>query len=676
MFLEDAWGFALANRFVVDLAPLQIYSSATIFAPQDSAVRNLCGRIPPWILTCPITQKTWGPTLQVLNPGSAVQTVAFSADSSILASGTWDGSVTLWNPRTGQELHKLSGHSGPVNAVAFGCRESESLLASGAADGQIVLWNAKTGRELCTFHGHTNEILSLSFCPTAPLLASGSQDQTIRLWNTNTGTAVHKKQNQHPVSSVKFSPDGLVLAYVTHHEAIWLWDTSMMQDARKLNDSGVGAITFSCDGSLLASTSSYCAAIVWNPSTGEKVATMELRNRYALEGCHLAFSPDSLILACSNNRTLELFPVTTDEQVKSFRGHRSQIRDVVFSMDNSFLASASDDCTVRIWDLRTNQEDNIPVRRSWSDGIIRDESSHDGSLLASVIRTEVIVWKPSQGRVVSRLKTNSPALDPPAFSPDNSLLASLSIYGRITVWSLPAGQAVCELIVGCDRSNAIAISPDNSHLAFHSRKEVKVWNLATGAMARTLKGHTSQVLSLAFSPDAKMLASGSTDRSVRLWDRETGQCLRILESHPNPVWAVSFSFDGSVLASCSPWLSKDGASTIRILDLNTGEILRELGHHTPYPSMAFTRHDMTLLVDGAKINLEDEHLRPSGLQLLPNSNWITQDGCDLLWLPDDYLAGKVILSENTISLMDHSGGMSFVQLAPRPDLQHQSNMMT
>lgn len=671
MFLEDAWRFALANRFVVDLAPLQIYSSATIFAPQNSVVRNSCGRIPPWILTCPITQKTWGPTLQVLKPGSAVKTVAFSADSSILASGAWDGFVTLWNPRTGQELHKLRGY-GPVNVVAFGCRESESLLASGAADGRIALWNAKTGRELGTFHGHTDAILSLSFCPTAPLLASGSWDQTIRLWNTNTGTEVHMKQMERPVTSVRFSPDGLVLAYVTKHQAIWLSNTAMMQDARKLNDYVVDAITFSCDGSLLASNAGSCAAILWNHSTGEKVATIGPGNLPHLVACRVAFSPDSLILVCSNFRTLELWAVTTGQQVKSLRGHSLTINEVVFCMDNSFLASASDDGTVRIWDPRTNQEDNIPGGRSSSEEGLFVESSHDGSLLASGTRTEIIIWEPSQGRVVCRLKTNTRFIKIKAFSPDNSLLASWSAHGGITVWSLEKRQAVCELNMDWNAVPAVAISPGNEYLALGTkmgRGGVKLWNIATGSIARTLRTYCDR---LAFSAGSNMLASGC-EQFVDLWDRETGQNLRTLGGyrHPIPARDLSLSFNGSVLASCSPCRSKAGRSKIRIWDVNTGKTLRELDHHTRSPSIAFTRDNMTLLVDGAKVNLEDRHSRPSGLQRLPNSNWITRDGCDLLWVPDDYLAREVMLYENTISLTDHSGGMSFIQLAPRPDLQDQ-----
>ncbi|KIX03238.1 uncharacterized protein Z518_06790 [Rhinocladiella mackenziei CBS 650.93] len=118
-FLEDARRIFLSNRYIVDLAPLQIYSSAMIFAPQTSVVRKVCGRIPSWLRRCPTTPVVWSPELQTLEGHTdSVNAVAFSHDGSLLASASNDETVRLWNPHTGREIQTLKGPPGII-AVDF-----------------------------------------------------------------------------------------------------------------------------------------------------------------------------------------------------------------------------------------------------------------------------------------------------------------------------------------------------------------------------------------------------------------------------------------------------------------------------------------------------------------------------------------------------------------------------
>jgi predicted NACHT family NTPase len=122
---------------------------------------------------------------------------------------------------------------------------------------------------------------------------------------------------------------------------------------------------------------------------------------------------------------------------------------------------------------------------------------------------------------------------------------------------------------------SVAFSPDGKLLAMgDTNGEIHLWKLPETQLLISSKGHASLVFSVAFSSDSQMLASGSVDGTVKLWDCATGQCLKVLRGHTNNVWSVAFSSNGRTLASGS------GDGTLRCWDLNTGQCLKTLQGHT------------------------------------------------------------------------------------------------
>jgi parallel beta-helix repeat protein len=141
--------------------------------------------------------------------------------------------------------------------------------------------------------------------------------------------------------------------------------------------------------------------------------------------------------------------------------------------------------------------------------------------------------------------------------------------------------------------NSVAFSPDGKILASGSYKEIKLWDVATGKELRTLRGHTDRAFSVAFSPDGKILASGSEDKTIKLWDVATGTEIRTLQGHTYWVYSVAFSPDGKILASGSY------DETIKLWDVATGRELRTLsGHTSSVESVAFSP-DGKILASGS-----------------------------------------------------------------------------
>jgi len=157
---------------------------------------------------------------------SAVMSVAFSPDGKLAASGSHNGTVTLWNVVTGQIMASpFKGHTGRVASVTFA--PDSSQIVSGSHDATIRIWNVKTGQTITgPLESHTNWVTSVAFSPGGKLVASGSHDCTVCVWNANTGQLAAGPFEGHTdwVTSVAFSPDGKQVASWSNDQSICIWD--------------------------------------------------------------------------------------------------------------------------------------------------------------------------------------------------------------------------------------------------------------------------------------------------------------------------------------------------------------------------------------------------------------------------------------------------------------------
>ncbi|MEG4861620.1 serine/threonine-protein kinase [Microcoleus sp. K1-B6] len=172
-----------------------------------------------------------------------------------------------------------------------------------------------------------------------------------------------------------------------------------------------------------------------------------------------------------------------------------------------------------------------------------------------------------------------------ALSPDGQNLVSAS-FGTIRIWNVRTGRLVRTLnSVHSKKSvNTLAVSPNSSILASGGDdNNVILWDLKTGRRMRTIAAHTAAVNAIAFSRDGQTLASGSQDKTIRLWNVRTGSRLRTLSGHAGGVNAIALSRDGKTLASGSQ------DKTVRLWNLGTGEVRRIItGHGGPVNAVAFS----------------------------------------------------------------------------------------
>jgi WD40 repeat protein len=292
------------------------------------------------------------------NQGSQVTSVAFSPDSKILASGSADYRVWLWDVATRQEIGLPLSNTGAVNSVAFS--PDDKTLAAGNADGTVGLWDVATplptGSRL--INGHTS-VNSVAFSPDGKTLAAGNADGTVRLWDVATrrplgGPLIGPGA---PVTSVAFSPDRKTLAAGNADDKVRLWDVATNHRlGRPLIGPGapVTSVAFSPDGTTLASGSADDTVWLWNVATRQPIGG-PIINGQAGGVSSVAFSPAGKTLASgSDEGTVRLWNVATHQPIGGpFTGHTGPVTSVAFSPAGKTLASGSYDGTARLWNVAT-----------------------------------------------------------------------------------------------------------------------------------------------------------------------------------------------------------------------------------------------------------------------------------------------------------------------------------
>ncbi|KAG4427767.1 hypothetical protein IFR05_016752, partial [Cadophora sp. M221] len=277
-FIHDIRRFVVSNRSIIEQAPLQVYCSALVFAPEKSIVRNTFKEcIPSWIQTKPRVEADWSAMLQALEGHTGdVNSVAFSSDGKQIVSGSEDTTVRRWDAATGQQLlPALEGHTRNVSSVAFS--PDGKQIVSGSGDTTIRRWDAATGQQLLpALEGHTSYVSSVAFSPNGKQIVSGSGDTTVRRWDAATGQQLLPALEGHTrnVSSVAFSPDGKQIVSGSWDTTIRRWDAATGQQlltALEGHTSYVSSVAFSPDGKQIVSGSYDTTIRRWDAATGQQL---------------------------------------------------------------------------------------------------------------------------------------------------------------------------------------------------------------------------------------------------------------------------------------------------------------------------------------------------------------------------------------------------------------------
>ena len=308
-----------------------------------------------------------GATFVVPEPGVGAVSVAFSPNGKILAAGTADSHIDLWNIATGKQITSLTdpvtdGIADDVNSLAFS--PDGTLLAAGDGNGHSYLWNVAGGRLIATLTASSSaqSVNTVAFSPDGTLLAAGDLDGSTYVWNVASRQLVATLTDPGSVStvnvnSVAFSPDGQTLAAGDQTGSTYLWNIASKSLTATLTASPgdlIESVAFSPDGKTLAAGDETGSTYLWNLAT--RTVTVTLYQSDGKGVGTVAFSSDGQTLATGDNDGPHTYvwDVATSHLITTFTdpGHSNGVNGVAFSPDGKTVATADGDGSTYLWDVR------------------------------------------------------------------------------------------------------------------------------------------------------------------------------------------------------------------------------------------------------------------------------------------------------------------------------------
>jgi WD40 repeat protein len=476
--------------------------------------------------------------------------IAFSPNSRILASVSFDTMVRLWDLAAGKEVQRLKGHEKHVWSVAFA--PDGKVLASAGDDDYICLWDVETGKLVQRLKTTDTFMPSLAYSPDGKLLASGGRDGCC-LWDLATGKELRRWPT--PAVKVAFSPDGKVLATVYGID-LRMWDIATGHELHPVpgHTSKLNSLQFAADGKTLFSLGFDRKVFQWDLTTARagnqlssgplwtserfsmvtaadlssdgKIAALAAflgpkeekvdpvvylvdtktgKELHALSGHDqvrsLKFSPNAKLLAIHDKNALCLWDVATGKEL--FRLKEQPLvpfAPLAFSPDSAQLAYYGNDGTMRLWEIATKKE-----LRRWNSG---------------QQRSKVLCFSPD-GKFIANNTSNA---------------ANGIANGGVCIWDCATGKELLQF-GGMPREGCVVFSASGRTIivsGYQIRKnavgetefggEIHVLEVLSGQEIRRIDNPQINVESLSLSPDGRTLASGGSDSTILLWDL-TGQAI-------------------------------------------------------------------------------------------------------------------------------------------------------
>jgi eukaryotic-like serine/threonine-protein kinase len=509
--------------------------------------------------------ETGNELLTLIGHSKRIRAVDVSPDGKMIATGSLDGTVRIWNAETGEELRKfdfaITNKGTEINDVTFsktgeklaivgfealslidiktyrqintdlnqfadknvllmGWKVAfsplEKTLAVGNYYGEVIFLDSDKLNIIKVLRNHQVNVKSLAYSPDGKTLATGSWDRTVKFIDVHTGEVVNELKGHFAgVHELAYSPDGKILATASGDFNVNLWNSELVSKSNAFSiDSGIRS--FSTNGKTL---------INWNGATSE-ISNYDLANKQKLwsnKGSKTVYSLDvstaaNQIVFGERDGFITTVNLLNGNELLRIQLSEKNVYSIKYSVDGKRIFAVFDDGFIKAFDS-TNLSEIFSIKAH--EGITKSLAvSPDARYLASGSVDKLVkVFDTNSGNEIYSFKENLKPLYNVTFSADSSLLVGFGADDTARIWRMSDGKLLHELTGMSAGIFAAAFSPDGTRLATASDVGIiRLWDVQSGRQVLAFTASQKQINQLQFTDNGKTLISQDTSGKLSFWN--------------------------------------------------------------------------------------------------------------------------------------------------------------
>ncbi|BBM86614.1 protein kinase domain-containing protein [Candidatus Uabimicrobium amorphum] len=490
----------------------------------------------------------------------------------------YDGTLRVWDIKSGQLVHQLSGHTSGINSVAF--TPDGSFVISGSDDKTLRIWDIESGQCMCTLCGHeggAEEVVVA--CDLA--ISEGKPSRNWLVWNleiekTKIEKSLLYEQITSSVQTMELEQEFRNLKEQIQQE----WQSKNYLAAWKNVLELKKTVGYEQDKEVLNATYALSEALQYQRSTLYR----KWFHGFLAKNIHCETIAGHLVFGSSSDHDLLVWDIRSKQLIHTFSDHKEDITHIAATPDGRFAISASKDKMIHIWDVNKKQQvytssgtgpvafvgrrfaifcqnKNLQVWDIKSKQLLGKFSDHTGEITSLAIMpskclvlsasyssdrndNSLSIWDIKSGKSVTNLSIHKECIR------IDSIVGNFVISkkdGRFQVWDIPSEQLVLTFYM-----DYLAITPGGRFAIGARDSTLFIWETKSRKLLHELSGHLAKITSIAITPDARFVISGSHDKTIQIWNIVSGKQLGKLYGDTKPITGIKITSDGRFA------ISKDG----------------------------------------------------------------------------------------------------------------------